>query len=257
MKCHGRNNMVKALVRRAFKHFGFNVVREGPLFPPDLDQESVEIARSVLPFTMTTPERLFALIQAVRYLVKANIPGGFVECGVWRGGSMMAAAQTLKRLDSQGRKLHLFDTYEGMPRPTDRDVNFLGKAASVEFEHTRKGSDASEWCYASLEDVRRNLFSTGYSKELITFVKGKVEDTIPGSAPDSIALLRLDTDWYESTSHELVHLFPRLSAGGVLIIDDYGYWQGARRAVDEYLASNNISILLDRLDDSARIAVKR
>jgi hypothetical protein len=131
------------------------------------------------------------------------------------------------------------------------------RGASVEFERSRRGSDTSDWCYASLEDVRQNLASTGYGMERIAFVKGKVEDTLPGSAPDSISLLRLDTDWYESTLHELVHLFPRLSAGGVLIIDDYGHWRGARRAVDEYLRDNSIRMLFDRVDYSGRIAVKQ
>jgi hypothetical protein len=247
----------KAFASSVVRHFGYSVARTNPPFPPDLDKGSIEIIRAVQPFTMTGPERIFALIQAVRYLVGANIRGSFVECGVWRGGSMMAAAHTLKQLGRQDIDLHLFDTYEGMPRPTDADVSYEGDVALVEFERTQKGYDSSEWCHASLEDVRRNLLSTGYSKERITFVKGKVEDTVPSAAPDSIALLRLDTDWHESTLHELVHLFPRLSSGGVLIIDDYGHWQGARRAVDEYFADNNIPILLARVDYSGRIAVKR
>jgi hypothetical protein len=85
---------------------------------------------------------------------------------------------------------------------------------------------------------------------------GKVEDTIPADIPEKIALLRLDTDWYESTKHELIHLFPRLQKGGVLIIDDYGFWKGARKAVDEYFAENNIQILLNRIDDTGRMAIK-
>jgi len=87
------------------------------------------------------------------------------------------------------------------------------------------------------------------------FIKGRVEETIPNAAPEQIALLRLDTDWYESTRHELIHLFPRLTHGGVLIIDDYGYWQGARKAVDEYIEENKLSILLARIDSTARMAV--
>jgi hypothetical protein len=90
----------------------------------------------------------------------------------------------------------------------------------------------------------------------VRLVKGKVEDTVPKNAPEKIALLRLDTDWYESTRHELVHLFPRLLPGGVLIIDDYGHWQGARKAVDEYIAGNQVKILLNRVDYTGRIGVK-
>jgi O-methyltransferase len=83
-----------------------------------------------------------------------------------------------------------------------------------------------------------------------------VEDTIPNNIPEKIAILRLDTDWYESTRHELVHLFPRLSPYGVLIIDDYGCWQGAKKAVDEYISENNLRIFLSRIDSTGRIAIK-
>jgi O-methyltransferase len=85
---------------------------------------------------------------------------------------------------------------------------------------------------------------------------GKVEDTFPKDTPDKIAILRLDTDWYESTRHELIHLYPKLSIGGVLIIDDYGHWEGARKAVDEYINDNTLRILLNRIDYTGRIAVK-
>ena len=87
-------------------------------------------------------------------------------------------------------------------------------------------------------------------------VKGKVEDTLPGHAPDHIAVLRLDTDWYASTKHEMEHLYPRLARGGVLIIDDYGHWAGSRQAVDEYLAEHGIHLLLNRTDYTGRMALK-
>jgi O-methyltransferase len=104
--------------------------------------------------------------------------------------------------------------------------------------------------------VRQAVLSTGYDAARLHFVKGKVEDTLPAEAPPQICLLRLDTDWYESTRHELRHLYPRLARGGVLIIDDYGHWQGARQATDEYLAEQRIPLLLNRIDYGARIALK-
>jgi len=107
-----------------------------------------------------------------------------------------------------------------------------------------------------MEEARANVLSTGYPAAKMAFVKGKVEDTIPASAPRQIALLRLDTDWFESTYHELVHLYPRLSPGGILIVDDYGYWQGARKAVDRYVEEQQLKLLLTRVDDSARMSVK-
>jgi hypothetical protein len=104
--------------------------------------------------------------------------------------------------------------------------------------------------------VKQAVYSTGYNRDKFHFVQGMVEDTLPEKAPEQIALLRLDTDWYESTRHELIHLFPRLSRGGVLIIDDYGDWEGARKAVDEYIAQHNVAILLNRIDHTGRIGVK-
>ena len=109
---------------------------------------------------------------------------------------------------------------------------------------------------APFEEVSRNMFSTGYDRARINFVRGKVEDTLPASAPAEIALLRLDTDWYESTSHELVHLYPRLVKGGILIIDDYGHFAGAKKAVDEYFQEYSIPIFFNRIDYTGRLAVK-
>ena len=246
------------IVKELAKRSGFGLVRSRKdYFPPDFDGRVTEIIRAVSPHTMTSVERLFALIEAVEYVARANIPGSIVECGVWQGGSMMAVAHALKLLAKDDRDLYLFDTFEGMTRPTDLDVSLTGEPALIEFARTKRRSDASRWCYASMEQVKRNLGSTGYDMASIKFIKGKVEQTIPREAPAQISLLRLDTDWYESTRHELVHLFPRLSVGGVLIIDDYGHWQGCRRATDEYFAENNISILLNRIDYTGRIAVKQ
>ncbi len=207
---------------------------------------------------MTTDERIFALIEAVRYLARTGLDGSIVECGVWRGGSMMAVAHTLDRLGRRDVDLFLFDTYDGMTEPTEADVDYRGMPAGPEFSPTQKGADASDWCRAPLVEVEANMIATGYPPEKIKLIKGKVEDTIPGQAPRKISLLRLDTDWYESTHHELVHLYPRLSSGGVLIIDDYGHWRGSRKATDEYFASSGVTpILLSRIDYTGRIGVKR
>lgn len=252
--------MLKAAVKTLLRKAGYDIVRYRDiahyLDPPDFDEVARSIIRSVQPYTMTSPERVFALIEAVRYIVQRGIPGSIVECGVWKGGSMMAAALTLVSLSVDSIDLYLFDTYEGMTEPSAIDVSCDGERASKVFQRLSTNGDGSKWCLASLEEVQQNMWSTGYSKERIKFIKGKVEDTIPIHAPERIALLRLDTDWYESTRHELVHLFPRLSAGGVLIIDDYGYWAGSRRAVDEYFAQQGVTLLLNRIDTTARIAVK-
>jgi len=236
--------------------YGRAIRKFASLLPlPDIDGEASSIMKRARKFSMTSPERLYSVIQSVRYVVAADVPGDFVECGVWRGGCTMAAALTLLSLGRRDMTLHLFDTFEGMTAPTDRDVDYTGVRAGERFAR-RKIRDSSEWCNASLEDVRANLSGTGYEMSKVVFVKGRVEDTIPEAAPRQISILRLDTDWYESTRHELEHLFPRLSPGGVLIIDDYGHWQGSRQATDEYFATQNSKLLLSRIDCTGRMGVK-
>lgn len=215
---------------------------------PDFDDAILEVLRRVLPYTMTSPARIFAVCAAARYVDANNIGGAFVECGVWKGGSCMAAALTFR----PPRPLMLFDTFEGMSAATDHDRQARTGRLAVTMFRDSNASD-SLWCYSPLDEVKRNMDSTGYPAAEITYVKGKVEDTLPAAAPSQIAVLRLDTDWYESTRHELKHLYPRLSPGGVLIIDDYGYWSGARKAVDEYFGD---SLLLNRIDDTGRMAIK-
>lgn len=220
---------------------------------PDVDPVTRETYRRVAAFTMTSPERIAAVCDAVRYVTAAGIDGAYVECGVWRGGSSMAAALAFQALGVTDRELYLFDTFEGMSAPTEHDKR-AGDAADA--GKLLEGSSQSEkiWCKASIEDVSANMASTQYPSQRVHLCKGMVEQTLPAQAPDRIAVLRLDTDWYESTRHELEHLYPRLSVGGVLIIDDYGYWAGARKAVDEYFADK--PVLLNRIDQTGRIAVK-
>jgi O-methyltransferase len=167
---------------------------------------------------------------------------------------MQAAARTLLACGDTERDLYLFDTYEGMPPPSDADVR-LADGTSAEQLLAASSRESKVWAVATLEDVRGAFADVPYPQERVHFVKGLVEDTIPDEAPDRIAILRLDTDWYESTRHELEHLYPRLSPGGVLLIDDYGYWQGSRKAVDEFIERTGARLLLQRMS-SGRIAVK-
>ena len=242
-------------VKRLARAFGVDIVAY-PAALPDVSPEVLETVRVVQPYTMTSQLRLVALCDAVRYVVESRIEGDIVECGVWRGGSMMAVARTLLQLRDTDRHLHLFDTFEGMTDPGEQDVSFDGQRAAELMRASRRTESDPVWCYAPLETVRTALYSVGYDRGRIHFIRGRVEDTVPGQAPERIALLRLDTDWYESTRHELVHLYPRLSPGGVLMIDDYGHWQGARKAVDEYIAAHRLPLFLQRIDYTGRCAVK-
>jgi len=240
--------MIKDKIHELLRSFGLDVVR----FPPvDFRNDEREIFHAVRPLTMTSPERIYVLIQAVRYLTTAALPGAVVECGVWKGGSMAAVARTLLQMKDVSRDLYLFDTFQGMSEPGTADVDYSGRSAAKVWAEAN-----GVWCDAPLEQVKATLYATGYPKEKIHFIEGRVEDTLPASAPDSIALLRLDTDWYDSTRHELIHLFPRLIRAGVLIIDDYGHWQGSRKACDEYFEQNRVPILLNRIDVGGRVAIR-
>ena len=220
-----------------------------------LSPETREVIDAVGPYTMTSEHRISAVCDAVRYIEKRKLPGAFVECGVWRGGSSMAMAYTLQSLGSNERDIFLYDTYEGMSEPTEFDRERVrGRSAATLLSSFEK--DHPIWAFAAIDDVKHNLARTGYPLERLHFVKGKVEETIPSTAPEQISLLRLDTDWYESTRHELECLYPRLVRGGVLILDDYGHWDGARKAVDEYFASIDRPLMLHRIDFTGRSAVK-
>lgn len=207
------------------------------------------------PYTMTSVERLLVLDEAADYITRQGVVGDIVECGVWRGGSSMMMALSLKQRGDQSRELYLYDTYEGMSTPTGEDVSMHGAAADKKYDSTLKDGH-SDWCFASLEDVQRTMKLTEYDAAKVHFVKGKVEDTIPGTIPEKIAVLRLDTDWYESTKHEMEQLYPRLVSGGVLIIDDYGHWQGAKKAIEEYFAAHGGKPFMNRIDYTGRVLIK-
>ncbi len=211
----------------------------------------LEIYEKIKDHTLVDIERCFALYNAVQYIVKNDLGGDLVECGVWKGGSCMLIAYTLLAAGQSGRKIWLYDTFMGMTEPGDMD----GVEEKKEWEQGKTTGEMNRMCYASIEEVRANIEKTGYPVENMVFVKGKVETTIPHHIPSQIALLRLDTDWYESTRHELVHLYPLLAEKGILLVDDYGAWQGARKAVDEYF-NDKPFVFLHRIDYTGRLIIK-
>jgi hypothetical protein len=220
--------------------------------PEPLEPEFLTAYERCRSHTMASRERLYANWCAARYVAAAGIGGDVVECGVWKGGSAMMLALGLLAAGDRDRTLWLYDTFEGMPEPTAEDVSISGhKDARRQWEEAERETH-NEWCYGPLDVVRRNLEATGFPN--VRYVKGKVEDTIPAEAPERIAVLRLDTDWYDSTRHELEHLYPRLAPGAPLLIDDYGEWAGSRKAVDEHLARH--PAMLHRVDHTGRTLVK-
>jgi O-methyltransferase len=251
---------MKSLVNRALSLLGLRLVKLGkrprPIeFPVELDQADREILEFVLDneLTMVSRERLFATLMACRHVCDEGVEGDFVECGVWRGGNSLLAADVFRRL-GPGRRTHLFDTFAGMTPPGAADVDRSGPAQ--ERYRLSQRETHNEWCFASLEDVRANFQRRGLETG-VSFVQGDVIQSLRDSTnvPDKISVLRLDTDWFESTKIELEVLYPRLQIGGLLIVDDYGHWGGARKAVDEYFASV-ARPFLQYVDYTGRVGVK-
>lgn len=225
----------------------------------DFSENDIKTIESVSSFTMTGPLRIKALLQSVEYIVNNNISGDIVECGVWKGGSIMLIAKKLLELGDIERNIYLYDTFEGMSEPIDIDISHDNLSASelLVSAEAKKKEGNNVWCYSSLEEVKNNIISTGYNPEKLHFIKGKVEETLSKHLPaNKLALLRLDTDWYESTKSELNYLYPLLVNKGILIIDDYGQWLGQQKAVDEYISMNNLNLFLNRIDFSSRLAIK-
>ncbi len=244
---------VKRKARELLSRRGMTI---GPEYGPDLSPQTVKTIQMVRPHTMTTVERIEAVCSATEYVVAHDIPGAFVESGVWMGGSSMAAAATLVNLGITDRELYLFDTFEGIPAPGEHDAMIGSDVSLQQWWDKENNKEAAPWLQAPVDQVLKNMLSTGYPRDGVHLVPGLVEDTLPASAPDQIALLRLDTDWYESTRLEMQLLFPRLSPGGVLIVDDYGFTTGARKAVDEFLATYEHPVFLHRIDSCGRLAIK-
>jgi O-methyltransferase len=245
---------MRTLISKVFRRIGYEVVkdRSDVIFPADFLRDYARIRQ----YTMVDQSGAHAAWEAVNYVSHRNVSGAFVECGVWRGGiSMLMAIRAMTLGDK--REKFLYDTFEGMSEPTKHDNDKNGIDAQTLLTNTTRADESdSVWAYASKGAVESNFRAVGCGGAGVHFIKGKVEETIPHTLPDRIAILRLDTDWYESTKHELEHLYPRLQTGGVLLIDDYGYWAGCRKAVDEYFSGVDARPYFTMLKNGGLTAVK-
>lgn len=208
-------------------------------------------------YTMKSISRLVNTLKSCRYVVENNIRGDFVECGVWRGGNSILAKKIFERLGSN-KKVWMFDTFEGMTKPTEFDVAARSKIHAESKYLVSQKESHNEWCYASLDEVKNNCRESGLNLENFHFIKGDVCKTLKEreNIPSIISKLRLDTDWFESTKIELENLYPKLNYGGFLINDDYGHWEGARKAVDEYFEDQKHKPLFHVTDYTGRSSIK-
>ncbi len=254
--------MIKKIIKKIFQLFSYEIkkinVRNDITFNVDniskfnqfykiCDSESLNVSR----------ERFLSLFQAVNYIYKNKIEGDIVECGVFRGGSAMMIAYSMMHFETlEKKKLWLYDTFDGMANPSKFDTNILNQNAIVELNKNKKSENKKDiWAYSTLDYVKQNMSRTGINLNNVIYVKGLVEETLLNKHPKKISLLRLDTDFYESTKAELEKLYPCLQEGGVIIIDDYGHWKGCKKAVDEFF-SNKENIFFQQIDYSGIIGVK-
>ena len=205
-------------------------------------------------------------MQSFKYIINNRIDGDFVECGVWKGGNLILLQKLIEKYEIKNKKIFGFDTFDGMQEPSDIDIDCWGNKIKNVLQAQKKNKDIDNiWSFSPIEDVRNNFFKNTTKNNNLILIKGKVEDTLPrlndpnttepNKISEKISILRLDTDWYESTKIELEILYPRLVIGGVLIIDDYGYCQGAKKAVDEYFKDK--MIWMHYVDRESRLIIKK
>jgi len=201
-----------------------------------------EFLKIVKPYTMTSTERINELFNSLEYIRTNKINGDFVECGVWKGGNILGIMEYLYYHNMTDRNVWLYDTFQGMTQPEDVDVDLKNQKASDILQQVL--------CYSSLNEVKKNLSNSKYPINNIKYVVGDICETLnyKNNLPSKISLLRLDTDWYQSTKKEMDVLYPLLSNDGVLIVDDYGHWQGSKKAVDEYFLNNGLKPIIEKID---------
>ncbi len=254
---------VKQCIRRIANSLGYDIRRIAPEAKVEMPVELCAEEREIIDYvkrhelSMVTDTRLFSTVMACRHIVERGIAGDFVECGVWRGGNAIIAAAIFKLYKSD-RKVFLYDTFMGMTTPTDADTYFATGAPALTTYLEHQQGEHNEWAYVPIEKVKENFAEAGLFGHNIIFVQGDVLRTleIESNLPHKISVLRLDTDWHESTKKELEVLYPRLSIGGVLLIDDYGYFTGSRKATDEYFTALGKRPFLHYVDGAGRAAVK-
>ena len=254
--------MIKKIIKKLYNYTNFRVVHKDNWYErqvnliPEICEDDFHFIKSIENYSMCPPASHWSLIQSIKYISKKNIVGDFVECGVYKGGNLILMNHFMKNLNLN-KKIFAFDTFEGMSEPTIHDKDLKDNPADKTFDNYKDRDE--KWCYGSLEEVKKNLerYDENYQNNF-SFIKGKVEDTLKkiNNLPEKISLLRLDTDFYESTKIELEVLYPRLSRGGILIIDDYGHWKGSQKAVDEYLGLKNNFYFLHRIDYATRLLIK-
>ena len=213
-------------------------------YPEIQDEPFWSLYTTASKYSLLHATGFYNLYQSLRYIQASDLPGDIVECGCFLGGASIFMAMLRDDLGLTDKSVWLFDTFEGFPdNQQDALVGSGQIMRSVRYDNFQAA-------------VRANFAEATPTSKNIHFVQGYVEDTVPTADVRSICLLRLDTDFYTSTLAELDGLYGKLVRGGVIIVDDYGMFEGSRRATDEFLARLQSPPLLNRIDRGVWAGVK-
>ncbi|MBI3551715.1 MAG: class I SAM-dependent methyltransferase [Elusimicrobia bacterium] len=261
--------MIKRSLKKVFDRLGYEVRKKGaPRLGYDLEDEARRLIEKVRPYTMLPDERLITLYQQVVHCESAGVPGDFVECGVWKGGAVALMALANLKRGAARRSIHLFDAFTQICEP-DKAVDGA-KAVRQAREFGRGGS--AEGRMRPLEGFYDSMGGPGtlegnkdllerqvrYDPAFLHYHRGWFQETMPQDAPKigRIAILRLDGDWYASTKVCLEHLYDKVVKGGFVVVDDYGCYEGCRKAVDEFRSERKIADYLHHIDADGRYWLK-
>lgn len=249
-------NFLKDIIKKILKTNGYSLVNDNQKIV-ELTNKDDELIKLIQDYSMTPKIRIFNLLQSLRYIKQKKIIGDYVECGVWKGGSILLFKKFIENEDKESKKkIYAFDTFEGMTRPSNEDYDLDSNIKAAELLNNDKSKISNLWGVCSLEEVKSNLKRNLKNINNIFFIKGNVEKTLMNkeNLPEKISILRLDTDWYTSTKKELEVLYEKVSSGGVIIIDDYGHWGGSKKAVDEFFL--NKYVWMHYVDYACRLIIK-
>ena len=249
------NNFLKNLINKTFNQFGYSIINNNQKIV-ELSEKDKNLINLISNYSMTPKIRIFNLLQALRYLKNKKIPGDYVECGVWKGGNILLLKKFLETEDLYQRNIYAYDTFEGMTKPDENDFEISNNNFATKLLEKDKSKKTNVWGICSLEEVKKNISKHVKNLNNINFIKGPVENTLNENknTPEKISLLRLDTDWYQSTKKELEVLYEKVERGGVIIIDDYGHWGGSKKAVDEFFS--NKFVWMHYVDYACRLIIK-
>ncbi len=256
-------NKYSEIIKKLINKFNFKIESKNSWYQrnehrvAEMSQKELEIVKKISDLSMTTPANHWAIIQSIKHISLNKIPGDLVECGIFQGGNIILFKILADEMGLK-KKIYGYDTFDGMPEPGEKDFDLKDISAH---KHFKEYKDMNiKWCYSNLEEVRSNIcsFDENYLKDIL-LIKGKVEESLNNekNLPEKISLLRLDTDFYESTKIELEKLYPKLVSGGILIIDDYGHWKGSKKAVDEYFNLSKEFFWFHRIDYASRLLIKK